>query len=102
MTTKSRKNKLRPYEVMLKKFQYKKALNEAINSKNPEVVMSLLEEIIERDALELAVANRTPEELKLLMEFVLWKIQDHRYQQLLIPLAKLTLDMYFGIIGLNN
>mmetsp|Transcript_3208 Transcript_3208/g.2179 ORF Transcript_3208/g.2179 Transcript_3208/m.2179 type:complete len:92 (+) Transcript_3208:165-440(+) len=79
MSSKSRKNKLKPYEVMLKKFQYKKALNEAINSKNPEVVMSLLEEIIERDALELAVANRTPEELKLLMEFMLWKIQDHRY-----------------------
>eukprot|EP00351_Strombidinopsis_sp_SopsisLIS2011_P001413 CAMPEP_0116879450 /NCGR_PEP_ID=MMETSP0463-20121206/11268_1 /TAXON_ID=181622 /ORGANISM="Strombidinopsis sp, Strain SopsisLIS2011" /LENGTH=84 /DNA_ID=CAMNT_0004528819 /DNA_START=1150 /DNA_END=1401 /DNA_ORIENTATION=- len=72
MSSKSRKNKLKPYEVMLKKFQYKKALNEAINSKNPEVVMSLLEEIIERDALELAVANRTPEELKLLMEFMLW------------------------------
>jgi len=36
------------------------------------------------------------------LEFILWKIQDHRYQQLLIPLAKLTLDMYFGVFGLDN
>jgi len=40
------KLKLQAYEQSLKKFQYKKALNEAIAQGNPEVVLALIEELI--------------------------------------------------------
>ena len=30
---------------------------------NPEVVLSLIEELIQRGGLEIAIANRSPEEL---------------------------------------
>jgi hypothetical protein len=46
---------------------------------NPEVVCTLLEELIQRDALEMALANRSPDELMKLVQFIQWKISDYRY-----------------------
>jgi U3 small nucleolar RNA-associated protein 15 len=76
---KSRKLKLQKYEQSLKKFQYKKALNEAIDQQNPEVVLALIEELLHRGALEIALANRSEEELIKLIAFIKWKVADYRY-----------------------
>ena len=46
---------------------------------NPEVVIALLEELIQRGGLEIALANRSPEELLLVLKFIVWKISDGRY-----------------------
>jgi len=75
----NKKQKLQKYESSMKNFQYKKSLNQALDVQNPEVVCTLLEELIQRDALELAVANRSPEELMSLVKFIEWKISDYRY-----------------------
>jgi len=82
----SRKVKLQKFEVFLRKFQYKQALNEAIDQGNPEVVLTLIEELIQRGgkSLEIALANRSPEELQKLIDFIKWKIRDYRYQHVLI------------------
>lgn len=47
------------------------ALNAALEQKNPEVTMALVEELIQRgNGLEIALSNRSPEELKLVVEFI--------------------------------
>jgi len=75
----NKKQKLQKYETSMKNFQYKKSLNQALEQQNPEVVCTLLEELIQRDALELALANRSPDELMSLVQFIQWKISDYRY-----------------------
>ena len=45
---KQRKHKLQPYETHLKRFEYKLALNSALQSKNPEVILALIEELVAR------------------------------------------------------
>ncbi len=57
----SRKAKLLPYEQSLKAFKYREALSLALGTKNPEVVLAMLEEMIERGALEHALAGRSEE-----------------------------------------
>jgi len=76
------------------------ALNEALEQQNPEVILSLLEELIQRgNALEIALCNRHPDELKMLLDFIKWKIQDYRYQNVLVQVLRFVVDAYSGVIG---
>ena len=58
-TDMTKKRKLQPYEQKLKRFEYKAALNSALEAKNPEVVLSLIEELVEREGLYIAISNRS-------------------------------------------
>ena len=97
MTTK--KQKLQPFEKALKQFQYKRALNEALEQANPETTVALIEELVQRGALEIALANRTAEEVQKVLQFVAWKVSDHRYQPLLVQVLRFLIDMYQGVLG---
>lgn len=99
----ARKVKLQPFEVALKKFQYKEALNQALlNKQNPEVVLALLEELIERGALEVALAKRSESDFNQVVDFIKWKLPDIRYQSLLVEVARVLLDMYAGPLVFNS
>ena len=99
---KTRKKRLQPYETHLKRFEYRLALNKALAGKNPEVTIALIEELVERDGLHIALGNRSEEELILLIEFLAWKIADHRYSIVLLEVARIVLDMYAGILGMSS
>ena len=86
--------KLQPYEQSLKKFEYREALTQALTTKNPEVVLALIEELIERGALEKALAGRSVEGLSQITNFLTWKLADHRYQGVLVEVARVLIDMY--------
>ena len=58
-TEMSKKRRLQPYEQKLKRFEYKDALNKALDARNPEVVLSLIEELVEREGLHIAIGNRS-------------------------------------------
>ena len=97
---KTRKQKLQKFEHSLKQFQYKKALNQALEQNSPEVVYSLFEELIQRSgALEIALANRSESELMQLLNFISWKINDYRYQEVLLQVLRFVIDMYSGVMG---
>ena len=97
----SKKRRLQPYEHRLKQFEYKAALNSALDSRNPEVILSLIEELVEREGLYIAIGNRSEQELVQLIEFLIWKLPDHRYNQVLVEVARITIDMYSSVIGLS-
>jgi U3 small nucleolar RNA-associated protein 15 len=82
----------------LKKFEYRKALNHAIEMNNPEVLLSLIEELIQRGGLEIALSNRSPDELMKLIQFIKWKICDYRYQHVLVQLLRFIIDMYYSVL----
>ena len=37
-----------------------------------------------------------------LVEFLIWKLPDHRYNQVLTEVARITIDMYSSVIGLSE
>lgn len=63
----------------MKTFEYKKALNSALKTQNPEIIVALMEELMQRGGLEIALASRDPGELEQVLEFLKWKVSDHRY-----------------------
>ena len=98
----TKKRKLQAYEQKLKRFEYRNALTSALDSKNPEIVLSLIEELVQRDGLYIAVANRNEGELLKLVDFVIWKLADHRYASVLFDVARIILDVYAGVVGLSE
>ena len=98
----AKKAKLQPYEQSLKRFEYREALDKAVESKNPEVVVALLEDLCERGGVHQAVAMRSEDSLCLLMEFLVWKVADHRYCQVLLPVTRMLVEMYAGVFSLSK
>ena len=37
-----------------------------------------------------------------MVDFIIWKIPDHRYSAVLYDVARITLDIYAGVIGLSD
>ena len=72
------------------------------NQQNPEVVLALLEELIERGALEIALAKRSEADFSQIVNFIKWKLPDIRYQPLLVEVARVLLDMYSGPLIFNS
>ena len=64
--------------------------------------MALIEELVERDGLYIALANRSETELCQLLEFLIWKISDYRYSNVLVEVARLVLNIYVAVIGLSD
>jgi len=79
----SKKVKLSQFDKHLKAFEYKQALNAALAQKNPETIVGLLEEFVDRGVLELALSGRSPVELQSLLQFIKWKSNDHRFGPIL-------------------
>lgn len=83
----------------MKSFQYKAALNKALASGNPEVVVALFEELVERGALYTAIGSRSEEELEHLLKFLVWKVGDYRYAGVLLEVTRITVDMYSAVLN---
>jgi hypothetical protein len=56
----------------------------ALNQKNPETTLALIEELVARGGLEIALGSRSEAEFLLLVDFVMSKIGDYRYQATLV------------------
>lgn len=82
-----RRHRLKAYDTMLKVFQYRKALDAALSSNDPIIVTSMLEELVARQALQIAVSGRDEEALESLLAFVAKYIIDPRFAPLLLDVA---------------
>lgn len=83
----------------MKRFEYKQALNKALASGNPEVVIALFEELVERGSLYTAIGGRSEEELQSLLKFLIWKVGDYRYAAVLLEVTRITIDMYSAVLN---
>ena len=69
MIESERRVRLKPYEKHLKKFSYRKALDAALKTQNPLVVVTVLEELLRRSGLVTALADRDEVSLEPLLSF---------------------------------
>lgn len=64
--------------------------------------MALVEELAERGALYTAMAGWSEAELEELLKFLVWKVNDHRYGDILVEVCRITIDMYSAVFGLSK
>lgn len=97
--TSSRKRKLANHDILLKKFRYGEALDEAIETRQPQSIMCVLEELGKRRGLKIALSNRNDEEsLEPILSFIVKYITRPQYCEVLIGVANMIIDLY-GSIG---
>ncbi len=61
-----------------------------------------MEELIDRNALKIALLNRTEEDLEILLNFILWKIRDPKTMSIVIYVFNMIVDFYFIMYGKNQ
>ncbi|KAJ3328410.1 snoRNA-binding rRNA-processing protein [Blyttiomyces sp. JEL0837] len=95
-----KKNSLKRYDRLLQKFQYGQALDMVLETKqNPVVVVSLLEDLVHRNGLRIALGGRDDIALEAVTRFVVRHISNPKYATLLIHVTNVILDMYQPVIG---
>lgn len=79
-------------ENFLKKFQYKQALISAINTRKNEIIVSLIEELLQRGVMSLVIRKMNSQELKLFIAFIEKHIVVGKFQDTLIETLNKVLD----------
>jgi hypothetical protein len=83
----TRKARLAPYDAHLKAFSYRAALDAALLSRDPNVVASMLEELVARRGLAAALAGRDDASLEPVLAYLVKHVVDPRYASLLLDVA---------------
>jgi len=91
------KKKLKDYDVLLKQFKYSEVLDHALKLDKPEVIISILHELAQRNGLLNALQNRSPQSISKVLNWVASKLHNPKYSSSLLPLANLITDMYSAV-----
>jgi U3 small nucleolar RNA-associated protein 15 len=94
-----KKKKLRKYDLCLKQFRYGDALDEALETRIPSVVVAVLEELGKRRALTIALSHRDEESLEPVLAFMVRYVTRPRFMSILIGVAHKIIDIYGDIAG---
>ncbi|CAN4124683.1 unnamed protein product [Withania somnifera] len=90
---KPKKIKVAEHDRLLKKFMHKEALLAALNGKNPENVVAVMEELVARKKLLRCVSNLENEELGLLLKFLQRYSTMPRFSGFLMGLTNKVVEM---------
>jgi len=95
-----KKKRLQLYDKLLKRFKYFDALDAAFaGNRKPVVIFSVLYELVQRNGLRQALADRNEKTLKPIIVFVGKHIANPRYTSLLIDVGNQILDLYSPVMG---
>lgn len=94
--------KYKNYDRALRQFEYKKALNIALESKDILTVHSVLEELWRRDGLDIAFGGRNSMELKPLLQYLIYSLGHPHLTQTALHCTALLIDSYQSIVGLSS
>ena len=94
--------RLRPFEVQLKKFNYQQALDTALKTRNPLVVVTVLEELCRRSGLTIALSGRDEASLDPILAFCSRYVSHSRYTRLVVQVAHRILDLYGCVLGQSD
>jgi len=94
--------KLKEYDNALRTFQHKKALDICLDSKDVVTVHSVLEELWRRDRLDVAFGGRNSDELRPLLEYLIYALSHPHLAQTALHCTAIVTDVYGGIIGLSD
>lgn len=99
MVETDRSIKLRPYELQLKKFNYQAALDSALKTRNPLIVITVIEELSRRSGLGIALAGRDENTLEPILSFAARYISKVKFSKLIIQVVQKILDLYGQVLN---
>ena len=101
--TKKKRTREKPYDRLVRKFEYSSALNAALDTKQPAVVVNVLRELQKRgnDAVKSALKNRTDASLENLMSFLIKYVASPKYALVLVDVCGSVVELYESSLGLN-
>ncbi|KAJ2722000.1 U3 small nucleolar RNA-associated protein [Coemansia sp. Benny D115] len=87
------------YDKYMRKFEYAKALDDALTRKRMvSTACALIQELLHQDALVRALAGRDELTLDPILTFIVRNIEQPRYTSLLTKVAEIILDMYGDLL----
>lgn len=92
-------HRLSAFDRALKSFNYHDAFDAALKDGSPEVVVSVVEELVQRNGLRIALQGRDHNSLQPVVAFLARHITAPPFSQVLIGVANLLLDMYAPVLG---
>ncbi|KAG9305358.1 hypothetical protein G9A89_011491 [Geosiphon pyriformis] len=96
----TREKKLAKYDQYLRGFRYSNALDAALAPGNQTIIgIAMIIELIHRDGLRQALANRNEDSLIPIIRFMMRNITILMYRNLLIDVGEILLDLYSGSFG---
>ncbi|KDE08664.1 hypothetical protein MVLG_01123 [Microbotryum lychnidis-dioicae p1A1 Lamole] len=99
---KDRKKKLMEWDRMLKNFRYGDALDSVLRKGiTTPTTFALLEELIHRDGLTIALANRNDLSLEPILKFLVQHITNPRHCILASDVANALIEIYTPTLGLS-
>lgn len=94
------KDQLKPYDYYFRKFHHSKALDEALKMnvrvRTPEVTLAVMEELMRRQRLKVAVAGRTDREVAILLTFLSKNFCDVNFNATVMDVIDVIVDVYMG------
>lgn len=93
-----RKPQLKYYNLWLRRFRHSDAIDAALSSHSPEVVLAVIEELINREALIEALEGRKFASLAPILDFLDNYIVNPPYARVLIHVMHQLLDLYTPIL----
>lgn len=101
-----RKQKLARYDRFFRRFEYSKALDAAmmlnVRTKSPEVTISVIQELIRRQALKSSLAGRDEKSVCTILKFLMKNLCDQRYVATVLDVVEMMLDLYEDHISSNR
>ena len=95
----ARRSALQAYDVYLKRFQYHQALDAALRTNRAATIAAMLEELIDRSALLVAISGRTEESLAPLLFFLLNYLVHPVYSGVMLDVIGCVLSVYGRRVG---
>jgi len=94
-----RKRKLKSFDLALRQFRYGDALDEVLETRQPQMVVAILEELGKRRGLSVALSNRDEQTLEPILSFTVRYITRPQYSSLLVGVANILCDIYGDFAG---
>ena len=94
-----RRATLQPYDVYLKRFQYHQALDAALRTNRAIVISSMLDELIDRGGLVVAISGRDEDGVRPLLAWLLNYVSHPAYSGLVLDVMGAVLRVYGGVVG---
>ncbi|KAJ7129618.1 Trp-Asp repeat-containing protein [Mycena epipterygia] len=95
-----RAKRLRDYDRLLKSFKYSAALDSVLRKQvPPTTTFSLIQELIHRDGLRIALAGRDDVLLEPVLRLLVKYVTDPRFGEMVCDIAGMVIEMYTPVLG---
>ncbi|KAF7355352.1 WD40 repeat-like protein [Mycena sanguinolenta] len=95
-----RAKRLRDYDRLLKSFKYSAALDSVLRKQvPPTTTFSLIQELIHRDGLRIALTGRDDVLLEPVLRLLVKYVTDPRFGEMVCDVAGIVIEMYTPVLG---